>query len=80
MARIYGVNPKALFLYIVAAFFVANSVYFALKGYLYQNAGFAYVWSTFQYFVAVVSLMFAKAFKDYARAEDARADKPSRKR
>jgi len=79
MARIYGVNPKALFLYLVAAFFVANAVYFLLKGYFYQSSGFAYVWSTFQYLVAIVSVMFAKAFRDYARAEE-RDDAPRRRR
>ena len=78
MSRIYGLNPKALSLYLVAAFFVANAIYFIAKGYLYQSAAFGYVWSAFQYFVAVVSIMFAKAFSDFGCAEDKRAP-PARK-
>ena len=79
MSKVYGVNAKALFLYLVAAFFVANAVYFTIKGYFVQFAGFAYVWSAFQYFVAVVSLMFAKAFRDYACAEE-KSDAARKKR
>ncbi len=65
-------NVKSLFVYGIAAFFVANALYFAIKGFFFQQAGFGYVWSMFNYFVAAVSLLFMHAFKQLARqyAED----------
>jgi len=50
----------------VAALFLANAFYFLVKGYFFQQAGFGYVWSMFNYFVAGISLLFMIAFKKMA--------------
>ncbi|MFH1107325.1 MAG: hypothetical protein V1787_05515 [Candidatus Micrarchaeota archaeon] len=80
MASFYGYNPKAMLLYLIAAYFVANGIYFVVKGYMYQNAGFGYVWATFQFFVGVVSIMFAKAFKSYGCSTEQAEKAPRRRR